>query len=128
MGDELQNAGNAAFHVIHTGAVEVHVARLRGFAKRVAIGKSVAGVAAIEMRSSVFRVMRVVTSRRRNGGDRDLAREVAVFSVLIPSNTTSLRWWSPGLFLYSLGRRMIWKGRCSEKGVGGVGAPSRDGP
>ena len=103
------------------------MAGLGWFAKPIAIGKSSAGDTAIDM-CSIVRVMRVVTSRGRDSGDWDLGREVAVFSVLIPSNTTSLRRWSPGFFLHGLGWRVIWKGRGSEKGVGGVGAPGRDGP
>ncbi len=127
MRDELQNAGNTAFHVVHAGTVEVHVAGLGWFAKPVAIGKSSASASAIDMWCSIFRVMRVVTPRGRDS-DWDLGREVAVFSVLIPSNTTSLRRWSSGLLLYGLGWRVIWKGGGSEKGVGDVGPPGRDGP
>ena len=90
------------------------MARLGGFAKPIAVGKSTAGAAAIEMWRSVLSVARIITSRRRNSGNWDLGRKVAVFSVLIPSNTTSLRRWSPGLSLYGLGWRVVWKGRGSE--------------
>ena len=128
MGNEFQNAGNSAFHVIHAGTIEIHVARLGGFAKPVAIGKSAAGTAAIQMWCSVFSIVGVTTSRGRDSGDRDLAKEVTVFSVLIPSNTTSLRRWSSSLFLCGPGRWVIWKGRGSEEGTVRGGAPGGHGP
>ncbi len=110
------------------------MARLRGFAKATTIGECTAGVAAIEMWCPVFSVMRIVTSSGRDSGDRDLGREVAVFSILISSNTASLRRRSPSLFLYGLGWRLFGKGRGSEKGavvvivVIVVGASGRHGP
>ena len=128
MRDEFENACNTAFHVVHAGTIEVHVARLGGFAEPVDMSKSIAGAAAIEMWWSSFCVMRVVTPRGRDCGDRTVGRDVAVFGVLIPSNTTSFCRWSPGLFLYGLGRWVVRKGRGSEKGVGGTGASGRDGP
>ena len=128
MGDELQNAGNSAFHIVHAGAVEVHVARLGGFAKSIVVGKSTTNAVAVELQCPIFALVGVVASHWRNCGDRYLDREVAVFSVLIPSNTTSLCRWSPSLLLHGLGWRMIWKSRGNEKSVVGISAPGRHCP